>query len=279
VDDAGRRQYLYHPDWQASRARLKYGRVVGFGRALPPARRIFTADLAIDGLPQQRVLAAAAMMLDAGHFRVGSPLYAERYGSVGLTTLMRRHVRRDGSAWLFRFVAKSGVRRTERIEDARLSAVVAALMRRRTGAGHLFVYDDGSSRRTLTADELNGYLKDALGDSYSAKDFRTWHGTVLAAVALALSDLEQSPSERSRAATRRSIKQAVAEVAERLGNTPAVCRRSYIDPRVIDAFESFRTIATTIRRHRAQAASSPDDLAALARLPTVERAVLKLLDD
>jgi DNA topoisomerase IB len=278
VDDAGRRQYLYHPDWQSSRARAKYSRIVGFGRSLPAARKVFNTDLALDGLPRRRVLAAAALMLDAGFFRIGSPLYAEKHGSVGLTTLQRRHVRRTGSTWVFRFVAKSGLRRTERIDEAELSRVIAALMRRRNGPGALFVYDDGSDRRALSADELNSYLKDALGDRYSAKDFRTWHGTVLAAVACALIDLDKPAQQRNRTATQRAVREVVVEVSERLGNTPAVCRRSYVDPRVIDAFESSRTIATTVRRHRRTAETEPDMMTALARLPSVERAVLAMLD-
>lgn len=279
VDDAGRRQYLYHPDWQSSRAREKYSRVVGFGRSLPAARKVFGSDLALDGLPRRRVLAAAALMLDAGYFRVGSPLYAERHGSVGLTTLQRRHVRRDGPAWVFRFVAKSGLRRIERIDEAELSAVIAALMRRRNGPEALFVYREGSDRRELGADELNSYLKDALGDAYSAKDFRTWHGTVLAAVACALTDLDGSAADRTRTGTLGAIRNVVIDVADRLGNTPEVCRRSYIDPRVIDAFESSRTIAATVRRHRRAAEAEPDMMTALARLPTIERAVLAMLDE
>lgn len=279
TDDAGRRQYRYHDDWTTSRSKAKFERIISFGAALPRARRQFAADLVREELHRDSVLAVAAMLLDAGYFRIGNATYAERHGSVGLSTLRRRHVRQDGTAWEFRYVAKSGVKHVERISEPDLVAAIALLMARRSGPPpELLAYRDGRRFRALVGSDINAYLKQTLAESYSAKDFRTWRGTVLAAVALALTDLDDPPAKpRTQTANRRAVREAVVDVSRRLGNTPTVCRSSYIDPRVIEEFEKGVTVKGSVRRHRRSVADAEDELAALSRIPAVEKAVLALL--
>lgn len=282
TDDAGRRQYRYHDDWSTSRSKAKFTRIVDFARALPAARLKFAEDLGTSGITRERVLAIAARLLDEGYFRIGNAAYAQKHGSVGLSTLRRTHVRQVEHGWEFRYVAKSGVRHVELIAEADLVAAVTDLMGRTTRRpAELLAYQDGRVFRALVGDEINAYLKQTLAESYSAKDFRTWRGTVLAAVALAMAEIDTPPTsgKRSKTATARTIRGAVVEVSQRLGNTPTVCRTSYIDPRVIEAFESGTSIAGSVRRNLRAVAEAPDTLAALSRIPAVEKAVLTLLKD
>ena len=282
TDEAGRRQYRYHDDWSTSRSKAKFTRIVDFGRSLPAARLRFAEDLAVEGITRERVLAIAARLLDEGYFRIGNAAYAAKHGSVGLSTLRRKHVRQVEHGWEFRYIAKSGVRHVELISEADLVAAIAVLMGRTSRRpAELLAYEHGRAFRALVGDEINAYLKENLAESYSAKDFRTWRGTVLAAVALAMVELDDPPASgtRSRTATAKVVRSAVVEVSQRLGNTPTVCRSSYIDPRVIEAFESGTTIARTVKRNLRTVADAPDELAALSRLPAVEKAVLTLLTD
>ena len=278
TDDAGRRQYLYHEDWTTSRHRRKFARVAEFAARLPAARREVEEQLALDGMPEERALATAFSLLDRGHFRVGGEVYAQTNGSFGLATLRRDQVRRERGALVFDYTAKSGLRRVERIDDPRLSRSIDVLLRRRGGNPELLSYRDGRTWRPVGSAAINGYLKETLGTDFSAKDFRTWHGTVLAAVAL--SDQAASPPDKgwSRAARVRAERAAVAQVSDVLGNTPAVCRGSYIDPRVIDAFENDATVRPAVARVRRDGVpGSGDELVSVAYTPTVERAVRKLL--
>jgi DNA topoisomerase IB len=280
TDAAGRRQYLYHQDWTAGRHRRKFARVSDFARQLPAARRAVQEHLALDGMPEERVLATAFSLLDRGHFRVGGEVYAQTNGSFGLATLRRDQVRREHGALVFDYTAKSGLRRVERIDEPRLSDSIAVLLRRRGGNPELLSYRRGRSWRAVGSAAINSYLKEVVGPDFSAKDFRTWHGTVLAAVALA--DLAASPPAKgwSAAARARAERAAVAQVSDVLGNTPAVCRGSYIDPRVIEAFERDQTVVAPVRRiRRAGAPGSGDELVSVAYTPTVERAVRTLLRD
>ena len=277
-DDAGRRQYLYHEEWTSRRHRRKFSRVQEFAGQLPRARRQVDEHLGQDGMPQTRALATAFSLLDRGHFRVGGEVYAQSNGSFGLATIRRDQVRREHGALVFDYTAKSGLRRVERINDQKLMGSIAILMRRRSGNPELLSFrDDDGHWRPIGSAAINTYLKDVVGPEFSAKDFRTWHGTVLAAVALADQGREPPPRGWSRTARTRAERAAVAQVADVLGNTPAVCRGSYIDPRVMEAFERGNTIAASVDRARKHLPGDGDELVTVGLAPTVERSVRKLL--
>jgi DNA topoisomerase IB len=259
IDAKGRRQYRYHDRWTEERAAEKFDRVLDFARRLPKLREQVRADLAQDGMGRERVLACAVRLLEAGCFRVGGASYAAENGSYGLATIRKDHVRVSGDTIWFDFDAKSGQHLRRAVVDPAVREVVRTLRRRRTGPkDELLAYRDPERGWVdVTADDINGYLKEHLGDGFSAKDFRTWVGTVLTAVVLA--DREAPTSETGR---RRQVRQAVSEVAEHLGNTPAVARSAYIDPRVVDRYEDDDTIASALR--------SSD-------LESIERAVRRLI--
>jgi DNA topoisomerase IB len=243
VDDRGRRQYRYHDAWTEQRAAEKFDRVLRFAAKLPELRKQVAKDLRRPGMPRERVLAAAVRLLEVGCFRVGNASYAAENGSYGLATIRKDHVRVQGKLLWFDFDAKSGQHVRRAVVDPAVLAVVRTLRRRRTGPGdELLAYKDDAGRWVdVTADDINGYLREHLGDEFSAKDFRTWVGTVLTAVVLA--DRERPASE---AARRKQVRQAVNEVAEHLGNTPAVARSAYIDPRVVDGYEADETITRAL---------------------------------
>ena len=288
TDVAGRRQYMYHLDWQRNQGNLKHGRVLQLGAALPKARSVVAEHLDQSGLTRERVLATAFRLLDCGHFRIGGEVYAEANGSFGLSTLRREHVHRQGDELVFEYIAKSGLARVERIDDEILLDVVSSLRRRRGGdVDELLVYRDGKQWHRATSAEINAYVKDVLGLQISAKDFRTWHGTVLGAVAVADESLRH-PKDTvwSKTAQDKAIRRAVVAVAENLGNTPTVCRGSYINPRVIELFREGVTIDRAVSRLQRDRAGGKepdqldrDSLVTIGRAPTVERAVLKMLDD
>ena len=264
TDDAGRRQYLYHPDWRVKRDQMKFDRVAEAARKLPRARREVLAHLGLDGMPLERASAAAVRLLDLGYFRIGSDAYTDTNGSFGLTTLERRHVRCRGQRLVFSFTGKSGIEHTIEIEDDVVRAALDRMRRRRGGGDRLLAYQNSRRWTPLDAPTVNVYLRELLGGDLTAKDFRTWHATVLAATALAMSD-EPGDTKRSR---QRAVKAAVQEVADYLGNTPTIAKNSYIDPRVIDLYEDGTTIASVARkRHRS----------ADARQAELERAVLRML--
>jgi DNA topoisomerase I len=237
VDAAGRKQYLYHERWQQRQAERKFQAVREFAAALPRLRRAVTADLRRQGMPRERALACAVRLLDLGFFRVGGEVYAEENESFGLATVRREHVSvREGEV-VFDFPAKSGQRRVQSIRDPAARRAIEAMRRRRSGPEDLLAWRDEGEWRDVRSDDVNAYIQEKIGAGFSAKDFRTWHGTVLAAVELA-----GEPEPASEAAAKRSVKAAIARVAEALGNTPAVCRRSYVDPRVIERFRDGETI-------------------------------------
>jgi DNA topoisomerase IB len=268
TDAAGRRQYLYHPRWRARRDRQKFDRMLEFARALPRVRRVVARDLRGDELTRERVLACAVRLLDRGLFRIGSEEYAETNGSYGLATLERRHVRLGrGGELVFDYTAKGGARRIQAVSDPEAFAVIAELKRRRGPRTGLLAYRNGRWSDIRSSD-VNDYLKEAAREEFTAKDFRTWHATVLAAVAVA-----SAPAAASERARKRTIAAVVADVARHLGNTPAVCRASYIDPRVFDRYDEGATIASTVAGLDELETAAPE----LQR--RVERAVLRLLDD
>jgi DNA topoisomerase I len=232
VDAAGRRQYLYHADWRALRDREKHDHVLSVAAGLPAAREAACAQLGDRGLTRQRVLAAAFILLDVGLFRIGGDRYAEENGSYGLMTLQREHVHCTKAGLVFEYPAKSGKGRMHVVTAESVTAVVRALRRSRPPGQRLLAFADHGRWRELDSDDMNRYLRELFGQEVSAKDLRTWHATVLAAVGLAVSDsVPASASARQRAVSR-----TVREVSEYLGNTPAVCRSSYIDPRLIDRY-------------------------------------------
>jgi DNA topoisomerase-1 len=239
TDAAGRKQYRYHDRWRERRDREKFDSMVAFARALPRLRRRVERDLKLGGFPRERVLACAVRLLDLGFFRIGSEDYADENGTYGIATMLKRHVSLEGEAIVFDYESKGGKRRVEAVTDPRVAKVVGGLKRRRGGGPELLAYKDGRRWVDVTSSDINEYVKEASGGDFTAKDFRTWSATALAAVALAVSGVAAggSKSGRKRAKTR-----AVKEVARYLGNTPAVCRASYIDPRVFDRFDGGLTI-------------------------------------
>jgi DNA topoisomerase IB len=268
TDAAGRRQYLYHPDWRRRRDREKFAEMTRFARALPGLRAVAARDLRRRGLVRERVLACAVRLLDRGFFRIGTEGYAAENGSYGLATMQRRHVTlQPGGVLRFDYRAKGGKRRVQSVVDRDVFRVVQALKRRRTGT-ELLAYRSGRAWVDVTSADINAYLKEATGDTFTAKDFRTWNATVLAAVALAVS----GEAHGSRTARKRAISRAVGEVAHYLGNTPAVCRASYVDPRVFDRFRDGLTIGGALEELGEGLGGEP------AIQGAVEEAVLDLLE-
>lgn len=262
TDAAGRRQYLYHPDWRTRRDAEKFDRVLDFGRALGRARARVLTDLAREGMPRERACAAAVRLLDLGYFRIGNDVYADAHGSFGLTTLQRRHVRRVQDRLVFTFTGKSGVDHRIEIDDVTVGEALE-VMRRRRGGEELLAFRDGRRWRAMLPQLVNDYVRTVTGVEATAKDFRTWHATVLAAAALA-----EAPTATSATGRKRVVAAAMREVSEFLGNTPALARSSYVDPRVVSAYEEGRTIG----RATARTYATPDE-----RQLALERATLKLL--
>jgi DNA topoisomerase I len=269
VDAAGRKQYRYHDDWRARRDQEKFDAMLDFARVLPRMRRRVRRDLRGDDMGRTRVLACATRLLDLGFFRIGGEGYAEENESYGLATLRKEHVRVERDAVVFDYTAKNGTRRVQRISDPIVRDIVATLKRRRGGGEELLAHREGRRWVDVRSDDINEYVKEATAQQHSAKDFRTWNGTVLAAVALAGAERPESKARR-----RRAIRAAVETVAEFLGNTPAVSRASYIDPRVIDRYESGWTIAPLLER-----LGGEPDLADPRVRARIEAEVLDLIGD
>ncbi len=260
TDAAGRRQYLYHPEWRRRRDRGKFARIETFAEQLPVLREQVNEDLAGTRLTRERVLACSVRMLDRGLFRVGTEDYTAKNGSFGLATLRKEHVTVGRSAASFDFVAKAGVRQVREVADPQILPVLRALKRRRNGGPELLAWREGDRWIDVRSNDVNAYLKEIAGEEFSAKDFRTWHGTVLAAVALAGREPPASPT-----AAKRAVSAAIKEVAGQLGNTTAVCRASYVDPRVIDRFVEGVVVDV------------PPDATLEPLQPAIEAAVLDLL--
>jgi DNA topoisomerase IB len=269
TDAAGRKQYRYHDLWRERRDREKFDEMVDFARSLPRLRKRVDSDLALEGMPRDKALACATRLLDLGFFRIGSEDYAEENDTYGLATMKKRHVTVDGAEVTFDYEAKGGKRRVQAIGDEQVAEIVGTLKRRRGGVDELLAYREGSRWTDVRSADINAYVKDATGGDFSAKDFRTWSGTVLAAVALSVSGLAAT----SRTARKRAKSRAIKEVAHYLGNTPAVARASYIDPRVFDRFDGGVTISGALPELMEDWASQPEVQQA------VEEAVLDLLED
>jgi len=263
LDDAARRQYVYHQQWRLRRDRLKHEHVLDVAERLPAARRRVRRDLHLDGWPREKALALAFRLLDLAYLRVGGEGYAAKHGSYGLATLLREHVTvlapaSDGDEGRvhLHFPAKSGQIRDTVVEDDDVARLVRSLVRRSDDGPELLAWrDDVGTWHDVTSSDVSSYVKERLGEDSSAKDFRTWHATVLAARGLAeAGEVPRTDRGRKRVAT-----QVVKDVAEELGNTPAVCRASYIDARLFDLWERGETIRPT----RSQAVAERETLALL----------------
>jgi len=269
TDAAGRRQYLYHAQWRARRDQEKFDEMLRFARALPLIRRTAAKHLTQRGLTRERVLACSVRLLDRGFFRVGTEDYAEQNKTYGLATMQKRHVTLGPNGLLvFDYVAKSGKQRVQSVVDPPVYDVVKKLKNRR-GGRELLAFKDGRAWVDVRSDHINEYIKAVAGEDFSAKDFRTWHGTVLAAVGLAVS----GGAAGSKTALERAISRTVKEVAHYLGNTPAVCRASYIDPRVFDRYRDGITIGGALDQ------LGDVDLGEPATRGAIEEAVLDLLEE
>ena len=252
TDAAGRRQYIYHQAWQEERAEEKFDRVLDLSLQLPQWRARVTEDLGAKGLGRDRVLALALHLLDRGYFRAGGEQYADENESYGLATLLCEHITLHRDSVMFDYPAKSGVRRTLEITDDAVVRAVRSLMRRDGRTDRFLVCRNGSGWTDIRADDLNARFKELVGEDYSVKDLRTWHGTVLAAEAFVDADPPVSPK-----VVKRVESAVMKEVSEALGNTPAVARGSYVDPRVVRGYEQGQTIAAAAKR--ADRARNPGD--------------------
>jgi DNA topoisomerase IB len=244
IDDAGRRQYIYHPAWRRAREEEKHERVLLLADRLPEVRVRIREDLTSNGLGRDRVLAGALRILDRGVFRIGGEEYAEENDSRGVATLLRQHVQLHGDELLFEFPAKGRIERSAGIRDPELARLVSVLRRGRDDGQRLFAYRNGhGERKELHAQDVNQRFKELAGDEFTVKDMRTWTATVLAAAEFAARELPGS--ER---AVKRAEAGVMRVVAEQLGNTPTVARQSYVDPRVCAAFRDGRTIGPSLCR-------------------------------
>ncbi|WP_396903235.1 DNA topoisomerase IB [Mycolicibacterium sp.] len=243
TDVAGRRQYLYHSQWQQERGEEKFDRVLELSAALADWRNDITGDLRRRGLTRDRVLALGLRLLDLGYFRAGGDQYAEENNSFGIATLLREHITLRPDAVEFDYPAKSGVRRTLVVEDPAVVRAVRSLQRARANGDRLLAYRNSADWTEVRAEDLNVRFKEMVGDDYTVKDLRTWHGTVLAAEAF----VDADPPANDKVIKR--VESAVMrEVAEALGNTPAVARSAYVDPRVVGAYRDGLTIGAAVRR-------------------------------
>jgi DNA topoisomerase I len=270
MDARGRKQYRYHDQWRERRDREKFESMLEFGRALPKMRRRVGEDLSRRGYGRERVLACAVRLLDRGFFRIGSENYAEENQTYGLATMRRRHVEVTGDTITFDYEAKNAKRRVQTVMDGDLAKLIRALDKREGGGHELLAYKADGEWHDVRSDDINDYVKEASGGEFSAKDFRTWNGTVLMAVTLAAYAREHGAE--TKAERERAKRLALKQVARFLGNTPAVCRRAYIDPRVFDRFDGGITIGGVFDR-------LPDDPSEWPEVQgPIEKAVLDLLE-
>ena len=264
-DARGRKQYRYHPKWRNVRDEVKYERMINFGKALPTIRAEVDKALKQPGLPRQKMLATIVYLLEATMMRVGNEEYARTNKSFGLTTLRNRHVKVDGSDVEFKFRGKSGVYHKIHVHDRRLARIIRST--RDLPGQELFQYlDEDGETHSIDSSDVNDYLRTITGEDYTAKDFRTWSGTVLAA--LALQEFEKFDSETQ---AKKNIVRAIESVAEKLGNTPSICRKCYVHPAVLDAYLEGSVLEAL--RERTEQTLSED----LHALQPEEAAVLAML--
>jgi DNA topoisomerase I len=264
-DDKGRKQYRYHPKWHEVRDDTKFYRMLAFGKALPRIRQRVEKDLALPGLPRDKVLATVVRLLETTLIRVGNEEYARTNRSFGLTTMRNRHVTVQGSELRFKFKGKSGKTHSIGIKDRRLAQIVRRCQE--LPEQELFQYiDDDGARCTIDSSDVNAYLKEISGEEFTAKDFRTWAGTVLAAMAL-----QEMEAVDTQARAKKNVVAAIERVAERLGNTPAICRKCYVHPEVIKSYTDGTLL--DIMKQKAEKELAEE----LGDLPPEEAAVLAFL--
>ncbi len=263
-DDRGRKQYRYHARWRSAKDEAKYGRTLAFGRALSKIRRVTGRDLKLPGLPRRKVLAAVVRLLETTLIRIGNDEYARENGSFGLTTMRNRHAEVHGAKLEFHFKGKSGIRHAIAIDDPRLARVVRRCQDLPGQELFEYVDEDGEVRDMGSAD-VNDYLREIAGDEFTAKDFRTWAGTVLATIAL-----QEFEAFDSQTQAKKNVVRAIESVARRLGNTPSVCRKCYIHPGVLDAYLD-GTMLESLRRR------ASEEMSHIRGLNAEESAVLALL--
>ena len=269
TDAAGRKQYRYHQRWRQRRDAEKFDEMLDFARTLPVLRERVARDLAAGDMTRERVLACAARLLDQGFFRIGSESYAEENDTYGLATMKKRHVAIDGTRVRFDYEAKGGKKRMQSVVDPEVAEVLDRLKRRRSGIDELLAYKEGRRWRDVKSSDINDYVKEVTGGDFSAKDFRTWGATVLAAWFLAVT----GQASGARSTRKRRQTRVVKDVARLLGNTPAVCRASSIDPRVFDRHDGGLVIAGAADLLIEADGGWPEIQ------PTVEQAVIELIED
>ncbi len=269
-DARGRKQYRYHPDWRSVRDETKFGKMIAFAEALPKIRRKVEQDLGLPALPREKVVAAVVKLLETTLIRIGNKEYAKQNRSFGLTTLRDRHVDIAGSKVRFEFRGKSGQDHAVEIADRRLARVVKRC--RDLPGQELFQYlDENGERQTISSGDVNTYLREVTGEEFTAKDFRTWGGTVLALSALAEVGLCESEKEANKA-----VVEAIKQVSSELGNKPAICRKFYVHPVVIESFVEGSLVSAL--EEAVDADDGPDDdLPASTGLRKLERHALALL--
>jgi DNA topoisomerase-1 len=243
IDAAGRRQYLYHPDFRARQEQAKFDKLVRFAEKLPDLRAAMAADMEHEGLDRERVAALAVRLINLGWFRVGSERYVKAHRTFGITTLTKKHVTVRGSRIAFRFKGKHNVQIRTAIVDAELARTLRDLLEL-PGSGRLFRYEDEGMLLPLDGRKLNDYIREHMGDEFTAKDFRTWGGTLIAAIALAEHGVAETETK-----AKRVVAGVMRTVGERLGNTPAVARASYVSPAVVEQYFDGRTIEDFRPRH------------------------------
>lgn len=269
TDAAGRKQYRYHDQWRARKDQEKFDRMVEFAKGLPRVRKRTARDLKLEGFPRKRVLACAVRLLDRGFFRIGGEEYAES-GSYGLATMRKEHVTLlPDDVIVFEYAAKGGKQRLQSLVDPPVYELVQALKRRRAGGQELLAFKN-SRWRDVRSPDINEYIKEIAGGDFTAKDYRTWNGTVIAAVALAVS----GRAAKSQTARKRAMARAAQETAYYLGNTPAVARSAYIDPRVFDRYSAGVTIGGVV-----DLLGDVTELGAPSTQGAIEEAVLDLLEE
>jgi DNA topoisomerase-1 len=268
IDAAGRRQYLYHEQWRINRDREKFDQMLDFARCLPHITQVCGQQLRGEGLTRERVLACAIHLLYRGFFRIGSEGYAEQNQTFGLATIHKHHVKVSGATLTFDYNTKGNKKRRFAFEDALVAPVIAALKRRRGGGSELLAYKVRHNWADVRSTDINQHIKDITGKDFSAKDFRTWSATAMAALGLAVT----REAARSATARKRAMAHVVKDVARNLGNTPAVCKASYVDPRVFDRYLSGWVVSVEALEERRDSWSTFTDRALID-------AVLDLLED
>ncbi len=266
TDKAGRQQYVYNPKFRAKQEQAKFERILTFAETLPRMRKVTSKHLAHRKLDKQKVLACIVRLMDQAYFRVGNEVYAKENQSYGITTLRSKHTDVNGDTIVFDFVGKSGQRHVKHITDKKLAAIVKRLDDL-PGYEIFKYYDDEGVLQQVKSSDVNEYIKEIMGSEFTAKDFRTWGGTVLASAEFAKAEIPPTQTARKKA-----ISSCVKRVAKKLGNTPTVARSSYIDPRIIDAYTTgydYRKLRGTVEKMRKTQYLSTDEKCLLVQLQKI----------